>query len=246
MKGMAWLIKLIMSALITSMVCIASTFWVINTYVDMVLEQYQLKTTVQSTPSWSQLVGRLTQQLSMPKADSRSVALGEKTPKDQAVTGAISPDGSITVPSGAGGGSGSSSAGAGSTGSESPATTPTGKEGTPADKNPPEDAIAVFGHQSGQSGSSTGSGSSSASDADKRVVVSGEDFTKKKDQLTNEEKNKIFNLLMTRVPQDEMQRISRLMEDGITAAELKEIEQVLQKYLKPEEYTQLLSMIKPS
>jgi len=289
MRGIQWLTKLILSALITSAVCIASTFWVIQTYVDIVLEQYQLKPMVQSTPSWSQLVGRLTQQLSLSgsssKIDSSSVALGDKKqpPADQPVSGSISgsggasdaqPGGALngatggaasgaggtdtgvsgTGPQGTGASSGASAtgtgtSGAGGTGSGSPAA-PSVKDGTSADKNPPEDAIAVFGHQSGQSGAgaagSSGSGlsGSEASDADRRVVVSGEDFTKKKEQLSNEDKNKIFNLLVSRIPQDEMQRISRLMEDGITASELKEIEQVLQKYLKQDEYNQLLGMIK--
>lgn len=299
MRGIQWLTKLILSALITSAVCIASTFWVIQTYVDIVLEQYQLKPMVQSTPSWSQLVSRLSQQLSLSggsaKIDSSSVALGDKKsspPADQPVSGSISgsgsggatnmqpsgsaagaangtssstgtgasdPGASGTSPQGTGStgasasGTGSSGAGtAGGTGSGSPAA-PSAKDGTPADKNPPEDAIAVFGHQSGQpdtgAGSASGSGSggsgaAGAADADRRVVVSGEDFTKKKEQLSDEDKNKIFNLLVTRIPQDEMQRISRLMEDGITASELKEIEQVLQKYLKQDEYNQLLGMIK--
>jgi hypothetical protein len=35
------------------------------------------------------------------------------------------------------------------------------------------------------------------------------------------------------------------MEGGITSGELKEIEQVLQKYLKKEEYSQLLGLIQP-
>lgn len=241
MRGLTWLIKLVLSALITSVVCIASTFWVINTYVDMVLEQYQLKSTVQSTPNWSQLVDRLTKQLSLavgaPKVDSRSAALGEKgAAPTKPVSGAVKEE-ADTLQSGSQ--AGGTSTGTGGSGSS---TTPSVKEGSPADKNPPEDAIAVFGHQSKSSGSSAGS--SAASDADKRVVVSSEEFTKRKDQLSNEEKNKIFNLMVTRVPQDEMQRISQLMEDGITASELKEIEQILQKYLKPDEYNQLLGMIK--
>ncbi|UUZ82530.1 hypothetical protein LJK88_50795 [Paenibacillus sp. P26] len=46
--------------------------------------------------------------------------------------------------------------------------------------------------------------------------MSGEDFTKRKEQLSSENKAKIFSMLTTRVPEAEIQKISMLMEDGLT------------------------------
>lgn len=258
MKGIEWLVKLVLSALITSAVCIASTFWAVSTYADMILTQYNLKSAVGAAPGWSQFVAHLSKQAAgfqlfgqgTGAPDQGSAANKSGASTDRAVAGAIDADGGTDPlkPSETGATGGSTS------GTDSSTTKGSGSTG----KKPPEDAVAVFGHQNGQSsgsgsglsqdavagsGSSSGLGSAGTEDS-KRIVVSGEEFTKKKEQLSNEEKNKIFNMLVTRVPQTEMQTISRLMEDGITAAELKQIEQLLQTYLKPEEYTQLLGMIK--
>lgn len=70
--------------------------------------------------------------------------------------------------------------------------------------------------------------SSMTSEEDRKVVVSGEEFAKKKDELTQEQKNKIFSVI-SKLPQEDIQYISKLMENGITASELKELEQILQK-----------------
>ncbi|MNI88538.1 hypothetical protein D3C73_1458500 [compost metagenome] len=82
------------------------------------------------------------------------------------------------------------------------------------------------------------------SEEDRKVVVSGEEFAKKKDELTQEQKNKIFSVI-SKLPQEDIQYISKLMENGITASELKELEQILQKRLQPEEYADLLKLLKP-
>lgn len=236
MKGIEWLAKLVLSALITSAVCIASTFWAVSTYADMILTQYNLKPVVSAAPGWPQFVAELGRQATGvnlfgagKKPADQQTAADTNRQSDRAVSGAIDTGADPMKPAETGTGSGATDPNVPSTGS-----------GPSTGKKPPEDAVAVFGHQSGQS---AGSGASASEDS-KRIVMSGEDFAKKKDQLSNEDKNKIFNMLAARVPQTEMQTISRLMEDGITAAELKQIEQLLQKYLKPEEYTQLLGLIK--
>jgi hypothetical protein len=213
-------------AVITSIVCVASTFWVINTYVDLLLEQFQIKPAVSAAPDWPKFTARLGKQLAgfrffggdpYASQDSRPV-LGSPSAAD--VKGSEDSSNSRT-------GDGTSN--------QPPSKSGSGTGGS-GKKAPPDDAVAVFGQQSG---SSTGS-----SGTEGKVIVTGEEFTRKKEQLSSGDRNNIFNLLVTRVPQKEMQNISQMMEDGITAGELKEIEQVLQKYLKPEEYSQLLSMIK--
>jgi len=249
MKGLQWLVKLVLSAVITSAVCIASTFWAVSTYADMLLEQYNLKSAVSATPNWSQFTSQMGKQVAgwfgpgtSSSPSQRKVA--SNAPKsdsaaDIPTTGTIDSGTSTTNPS-APNGSGTTD---GNNSSSDPSSS-TPKDGGSTTKKPPEDAIAVFGHQSGQAQSDkTGSGIISGEDS-KKIVVSGEEFTKKKEQLSNDEKNKIFNMLVTRVPQKEIQTISSLMEDGITAAELKQIETILQQYLKPDEYAQLLAMIK--
>ncbi|WP_282938648.1 hypothetical protein [Paenibacillus sp. RC67] len=245
MKGIQWLLKLVLSALITSTVCIASTFWAVSTYADMLLEQYNLKSAVSATPNWSQFVGQMSKQMAGLFAPNSvapsqrkvaSTATKSNSPVDVPASGSVADGGST---------SSTASNGSGTTdGNSSDTSSSSTKGGGSTTKKPPEDAIAVFGQQSGQASTDkSGSGIPGVED-NKKIVVSSEEFTKKKEQLSNEEKNKIFNMLVTRVPQNEMQTISSLMEDGITAGELKQIESILQKYLKPDEYAQLLAMIK--
>ncbi|WP_240415768.1 hypothetical protein [Paenibacillus periandrae] len=232
MKLIQGMIKVLVSIMITSIVCVVCTFTVMNAYVDMVLDQYELKSSTLTAPSWSQFIAHLGKQ-----AEGFHLFAEGKNE--------ISPKG----------------------------TQPDNRTGTNRD-TPPNDAIAVFGHQQGsdtpnsaEAGNGLTKPSASAGAVSEaspnslssslkvdgssdigsggKVVVSGEEFTKKKEQLSNEDKNQIFKLLLTRVPQAEIQHISSMMEDGITANELSEIERILKNYLKPEEYSQLLGMIKP-
>ncbi|TDF94380.1 hypothetical protein [Paenibacillus piri] len=281
MKAIHWLSKLVISALITSLICVVSTFWVVNTYVDMILEQYNLKSAVSATPDWSKFAAHAGKQLQGFRlfggaAGGTAGANGQAANKSGMAGDGTLPAISIGEQSGAG--SDGSEGGA----SETKPSQSTGKESS-TQRKPPEDAVAVFGHGSGdktapgagsgtgssagsgtgteagsaaQSGKSAsgsgispggssvpGSGTGSGSETDEKIVVSAEQFTKKKDQLSTENKNKIFNMLVTRVPQKEMQAITNMMEGGITASEMKEIEKLLKTYMKPDEYDQLLRMI---
>ncbi|MNE57837.1 hypothetical protein D3C80_1528260 [compost metagenome] len=50
---------------------------------------------------------------------------------------------------------------------------------------------------------------------------------------------------MTKLPQEEMQAISTAMEDGLTEAEVKEIQEVIAKYVNQDEYELLMKMLTP-
>ncbi|MMZ69321.1 hypothetical protein D1872_321400 [compost metagenome] len=51
-------------------------------------------------------------------------------------------------------------------------------------------------------------------------------------------------MLMAKLPQEEMQRITELMEDGLTEKELIEIEQILSKHLNKTEYAKIMDLLK--
>lgn len=217
MKWLSWMLKLGVSAAVTSICCVVMTFLAVNAYVDVLLDHYQIQRPGNQKMEWSQFANRFTAQLGL----GMDEATGTK-PKDLAVSanaGSSSPSSSVT-------GSTESRGGASPDGAVS-------KE--PADPyRVPEDAVAVWSRQSEQEG---------LPEEERRVVVSSEEFTKKKEQLSEGNKAKIFSLLVSRVSQEEMQKISVILEDGITAAELKELEELLQRRLKPEEYQQLQSLI---
>jgi hypothetical protein len=73
--------------------------------------------------------------------------------------------------------------------------------------------------------------------------MSSEEFYKKKEQLNNADKTKIFDLMMTRLPEKEIQRISNEVEGGITIEKWKDIQNTVKKYLKPDEYQLIVEIL---
>jgi hypothetical protein len=106
---------------------------------------------------------------------------------------------------------------------------------------PPEDAIAVWGQVSTNQQATGGSLGQQAER--ERVVLSAADFLKKKDLITDEDKLKIFTLVMNRIPAEDVQALSQYVEDGITDEEVRQIEELVKARLKPEEYEQIVSII---
>lgn len=82
--------------------------------------------------------------------------------------------------------------------------------------------------------------------AEDPLVMSPEDMVAFKDTIPDEEKTEVFDLLMKKIPTNEMQNISSAMEGGITEQELQDMEQVIAKYLTEEEYKQLMAILTPA
>lgn len=75
------------------------------------------------------------------------------------------------------------------------------------------------------------------------IVITIEEFNKTKDLLSDEDKMSLFSMVISKVPADEVQKLSLLMEDGITQEEMNEIEEIIGLYLNEEEYENLLSIL---
>ncbi|BFH71661.1 hypothetical protein J27TS7_56550 [Paenibacillus dendritiformis] len=117
---------------------------------------------------------------------------------------------------------------------QSPQAPAAGKKASDPPKEEPGDgALPVMG------------GISSGDAAEReRVVISPDALSRNKEEIPASNKEQLFATLMKKLPQEEMQRLSTLMEDGLTAAELTEAEQILAKYLNDEEYGQMLEWLK--
>jgi hypothetical protein len=100
-----------------------------------------------------------------------------------------------------------------------------------------DDAIAAW------SQSNTQSGSQSNAEQQNAMAFSAEELAQKKNKLSDTDKTRLFTLLMTKVPQDGMQRISQLMENGITTDEMTEIENILKTYLSEADMKELRTML---
>ncbi|MFD2672182.1 hypothetical protein [Marinicrinis sediminis] len=75
------------------------------------------------------------------------------------------------------------------------------------------------------------------------VIISTEDFHDTKDKLSAEDKMQIFSMLITKLPQEELQTLSTYMENGITTSEFIAMKELIGTYVSPEELDELLSLI---
>lgn len=116
-----------------------------------------------------------------------------------------------------------------------------------AGQTPPEDALSVMGGISGDAGVG-GQGEdrpeTGGSGQGPQVVVTPDQMVAMKDGLPAKEKEEVFAMLMAKLPQEEMQRITERMEDGLTEKELIEIEQILSKHLNKTEYAKIMELLK--
>lgn len=112
-----------------------------------------------------------------------------------------------------------------------------GSKKKPVAGSNPLDAVAAAGRLS----TSLEQGNSSAES--QKLIVTPSDLAKKKDSMSAQDKQRVLSILAAKVPQQDMDKISFLMEDGITADKLNQIQALLQKSLKPEEYKELVSII---
>ncbi len=106
------------------------------------------------------------------------------------------------------------------------------------EEDAPKDALPVMGEVSineEQSGSAL----------DQKLVMTPEAMKDLKNNLPADEKANIFNILMAKLPQEEMQKISKAMEDGLTESEVKDLQRVIAKYVDKEEYNTLMKMLTP-
>lgn len=71
-----------------------------------------------------------------------------------------------------------------------------------------------------------------------------DDLTEVKDQMSDEDKEKLFSLLMTKLPQESWQTISQYIENGLTEQELTEIQQIMAQHLDKTEYGQMMEILK--
>jgi hypothetical protein len=85
--------------------------------------------------------------------------------------------------------------------------------------------------------------SSSSNELKDALVMSAQEFNEKRKKLTNKDKSEIFSIVITKLPQKELQKMSLLLEDGITEEELTDLESVMDAYLGQKEIEKLLAIL---
>lgn len=244
---MKWLFKIARLGLVVVMVTlltVLTTGYVVNTYIQTLLASYNLPIAGQAPSLGSMMKGMLgfgsqkgsasQDQPVLPDSNgeaggqaglnaaetSQKDRLGENgTSKDQGAHGdqKANADQDVNADQDANGDS-----------SGSPA-------GGDVDEEAPEGSVPVMG---GIAGGTAGTGQ------DQQVLVTPDDLLAKKDELSESEKEEVFATLMSKLPQEEMLRMSELIEGGLTETEMIEIEQILSKHLSKEEYSKILNLLK--
>lgn len=243
MKIAQWLLKTVLTVVLISGLTVLTTGAVVNMYVQSLLASFNIQLEGQPTGIGGMMKGMLglnTTKEKEPDKDASSTAHAADDSKSAdgstttAETGTGSTEGAGET-AGAGSQTGTNSSEAGSGGSTAGTETGGNADGEGADAS--DDALPVMG----QGLSESAMGGQSA--ADQQVVISPDEMIQKKDELTATEKEQIFNILMKKLPQSEMQKISAAMEDGLTEQELSTIEDTISKYLTKEEYAALSKLL---
>ena len=242
MKWLGWILKLCVTIVAVSLLTVATTGYIVNSYIQSLMSSYNLPVTGQAPGFGGIMKGMLgfgkdsgrTSQVEeeadpgdhVDNVDSSSVA-----DADSNKTGDNSTD-----PSGGGGEKNGTPSGKTSETSGNPPSGSTGKDANETDPNgnAPEDALPVMG----------GMSAGDALGEDQQVVVTPDDLVAKKEELPDKQKEEIFAILMKKLPQEEMQILTVALEGGLTETEMMNIEQMLSKHLDKTEYAKVMELLK--
>ncbi len=76
------------------------------------------------------------------------------------------------------------------------------------------------------------------------TAITTDDLSDVKEQMTDEDKTELFELLMDKLPQESLQTISQFVENGLTEQELTDIQQIMAQHLDKTEYEQMMAILK--
>lgn len=232
LRGLAWIAKLVAAGLIISFLSIWTTGYVVTSYVESVLKQYELPIDVPPM-AMSGVWGRLWGSEPLLTDEPNATAGGDVGELDESNEDTVeAPDaeealGESEEPplTDVGVGKGSGAAG----GSVAPGS------GTDGDN-----VVGGAGGQQGTGGTIEGTGGID----DTETALTTDELTETKDKMSEEDKMKLFELLMTKLPQESLQQISAYMEEGLTEQEIINIEQIMAQYLDTQEYESMMSILK--
>lgn len=237
MKMLKWLLKISLTAVLISTLSIVTTGIVVNGYIQSVLASFNIE--LEGQPMGIGAIMKTGLGLNNSKEEERNQ---DRTANNDKVTGANGDSAQNLENEG----EGNSASNEGNTpNSEVKETDSKGIDNSQSPENggrnveegapQPEDSLSVMGRSTGEANSIE----------DQQIVMSPDEMADKKSSLTTNEKEEIFTLLMNKLPQSEMQKISEAMEDGLTSTELNEVEKGISKYLSKSEFDKLVSLLQP-
>lgn len=98
------------------------------------------------------------------------------------------------------------------------------------------------GVQEGTAGVDEGEGSTGIDGTETAVTTDEIEATKQ--GMSEEDKAVLFEMLMTKLPQESWQQISAYMEEGLTEQELTSVQQIMAQHLDTSEYEKMMGILK--
>jgi hypothetical protein len=173
-------------------------------------------------------------------ASAEGSAAAEEAAGHEADSAANDGTGSNAEPAAAGGsGTAAGSSAADSAGGDAGSAQPSGtqKSDAPGEKTQPGNASTpAAGGEAAPSGA--------VPVWNDEAVVTTDEMLSAKTQMSASDKDKLFDLLISKLPQKELQNISTYVENGLTETELNDVQQIVAKYLNRNEYDQMMSILK--
>ncbi|MWC29117.1 hypothetical protein [Paenibacillus sp. MMS18-CY102] len=273
-KMFSWVGRAIAVGLIASFLSIWTTGYIVNSYVESLLKQYKLPLEVEPfalSGVWGKLWGADTPSgdgKALADSDNGGqsatgtdgdASAGANTPSDAGEGGSEIGDGSDGG-SNNGTGTGEAETGAAESGGQGTGATGTNSGDGPTDANgsnktgasgadgkdgTDKDPVAVDAFGDEEEGPITGMGGGTGPKVEAgATAMTAEEINAAKQQLTDADKNQLFTMLATKLPQNAWQTISAYAEDGLTEEELTNIQQIVAQHLSEEEYKTFMSILK--
>ncbi|MBG9734403.1 spore coat protein [Paenibacillus alvei] len=210
--------------ILSSLLTIGTTAIVVDRYIQTALDKFQIpveRKPLTLTSMWGVLLG----------SDTQTASIQNNTPIGKIQGGTLNNSSGINERTD-NNGQQATQKGQGSKeedrGTSNPSTDKT-NEGESGSHMAPDGSLPVMG----------GISSGQESKGREAIIVPPESISKSKEELSKEKKDQIFATLMKKLPQEDWQRISTLMEGGLTSSEVIEVEQILAKHLNDEEYKEM-------
>lgn len=250
MRVLGKLTKLIGIVVLASAISIMTTGYIVDSYIQSLLQTFNIQTGAQPF-AVSNLLGGLWNS-KPPAAKEDAVAVnGQPAGTDGTKAGGGAADGTGTSGSGKAGADGDQ---AGTNGSGVAADGGSGQSagGTSAGSGLATGGLGagnglngtISGQEQAGGQEASGQTGSAGAGSGNETVISREELANARGQLSSQDKEQLFSLLITKIPQEDLQKISLYVEDGLTESELKEIEQMIAMHVSDDEYDKLMNILK--
>jgi hypothetical protein len=251
-KIFGWVGRAIAVGLIASFLSIWTTGYIVNSYVESLLKQYNMPLDVQPfalSGVWGKLWG------ADPVTTDNIADADSSSDDNDPAQGNASSGNDTNSANGVGSDTGSSTTGSSSetngtgdapdNGANGTSTDDTSASGSSSTSGADEDPVAIDAFGQEEEGAVTGVGGGTGPKAEAgATAVTTEEMTEAKNQLSDADKDQLFEMLATKLPQEAWQTISTYTENGLTDEELTNIQQIVAQYLTEEQYKQFMEILK--